>query len=89
MVLGPIVQKHAFVAYWTGIPFGWDLTDNKTLIAWLTWILACLLPLSRAGWRRALIIVAAVVTTAIYLIPHSVQGSQLDYAAQESATPEQ
>lgn len=31
MVLGSIVQKYAFGAYWTGFPFGMDLTDNKTL----------------------------------------------------------
>ena len=23
-ILGPIVQKNAFDAYWTGIPFGWE-----------------------------------------------------------------
>ncbi len=40
MVLGPIVQYYAFGDFWTGIPFGWDLTDNKTLIALLFWILA-------------------------------------------------
>jgi hypothetical protein len=89
MILGPVVQRQAFGAYWTGVPFGWDLTDNKTLIAWLTWVAACLLPFSRAGWRRALIVSAALVTTAVYLIPHSVQGSQLDYTAQESTIPEQ
>ena len=33
MLLGPIVQNFAFGDYWTGIPFGWDLTDNKTLLA--------------------------------------------------------
>ena len=29
----PVVQLYAFGDLWTGIPFGWDLTDNKTLIA--------------------------------------------------------
>ena len=32
MILGPIVQKYAFGAYWTGIPFGHDLTDAKNLV---------------------------------------------------------
>ena len=36
-VLGPIVQHQAFGAYWTGIPFGFDLTDNKVLIALVAW----------------------------------------------------
>jgi hypothetical protein len=40
MVLGPIVQYFAFGNFWTGVPFGWDLTDNKTLIALIFWILA-------------------------------------------------
>lgn len=26
MILGPIVQKYAFGEYWTGFPFGGDLT---------------------------------------------------------------
>jgi hypothetical protein len=30
MILGPLVQYFAFGDLWTGIPFGWDLTDNKT-----------------------------------------------------------
>ncbi|MGB4293048.1 MAG: hypothetical protein WBJ37_09220 [Bacteroidales bacterium] len=40
MILGPVVQHYAFGEYWTGIPFGWDLTDNKTLIAFIFWIIA-------------------------------------------------
>ena len=40
MILGPVVQYYAFGDLWTGIPFGWDLTDNKTLIALIFWILA-------------------------------------------------
>ena len=40
LILGPAVQKYAFDAWWTGIPFGYDLTDNKTLIAMLGWLWA-------------------------------------------------
>jgi len=92
MILGPVVQKYAFGAFWTGVPFGWDLTDNKTLLMWLAWMLACLLPALaavgnrdrvQARWRRTLIVAAAVVTVVVYVIPHSAQGSQLDYEAQE------
>ena len=36
------VQKAAFGAYWTGFPFGYDLTDNKTVLMWLAWVLAAL-----------------------------------------------
>jgi hypothetical protein len=73
MILGPIVQKYAFGALWTGWPFGTDLTDNKTAIAWLLWAIA--------AWRKSpwLIALAAIGTFAIYLIPHSMFGSELKY----------
>jgi hypothetical protein len=40
MILGPVVQYYAFGEFWTGVPFGWDLTDNKTLVAVIFWALA-------------------------------------------------
>ncbi|NJD09054.1 MAG: hypothetical protein FIB01_00970 [Gemmatimonadetes bacterium] len=89
LILGPIVQKYAFGAYWTGWQFGPDLTDDKTAFMWLAWLIACLLPRWRPRWRRALIVTAAVVTVAVYLIPHSAQGSELDYTRQEATTPGQ
>jgi len=76
MVLGPLVQKHAFGELWTGIPFGWDLTDNKTLIAVLFWLLAYIGNLKKE--RRGLTILAAVVLLAIFSIPHSMFGSELN-----------
>jgi len=76
MVLGPLVQKHAFGELWTGIPFGWDLTDNKTLIAVLFWFLAYIGNLKKE--RRGLTILAAVVLLAIFSIPHSMFGSELN-----------
>jgi len=78
IMLGPIVQKLAFGAYWTGWPFGQDLTDNKTFVAFLAWIIA-LWRLRRnpkaTGWALA----ASVILFAVYMIPHSVLGSELDY----------
>ncbi len=85
MILGPIVQKHAFGEYWTGWPNGYDLTDNKTLIMWLVWVVACAaLALARRdrvrAWiARAVVITATVVMLVVYLVPHSFRGSQLDY----------
>jgi hypothetical protein len=79
LVFGPIVQQQAFGAYWTGVPFGWDLTDNKTLLMWVAWVIACLAPLRWPRSRRALVLGAAVITVVVYLIPHSMRGSQLDY----------
>jgi hypothetical protein len=75
-VLGPIVQKYAFDAYWTGIPFGWDLTDNKTLFAGVAWIVAAWqLRGGRSG--RTAVVVAALVTLVVFAIPHSVWGSEV------------
>jgi hypothetical protein len=79
MLMGPVVQKYAFGEYWTGWPFGTDLTDNKTAVAWVAWILAVVA--ERRGWRRPAVWVAAAaaVTLLIYLIPHSMFGSELKY----------
>lgn len=41
-VFGCLVQKHAFDVYWSGFPMGGDLTDNKTLIAVLAFLVAVL-----------------------------------------------
>ena len=82
-ILGPIVQKFAFGAYWTGWPFGHDLTDNKTLVALLIWIVALIVQL-RNKKGRAWVIAAAIILLAVYLIPHSVLGSEIDYT---QATP--
>ena len=74
-VLGPIVQKLAFGAYWTGIPWGYDLTDNKTLIAIVSWVPA-VVQMRRKQDSRLMIVMAAVVTMTVFAIPHSVWGSQ-------------
>jgi hypothetical protein len=79
MILGPIVQKFAFGELWTGIPFGFDLTDNKTLIAFIFWIVAVLGQLKKQ--RPYLTIIAALVTLIIFSIPHSMFGSELDRAS--------
>jgi hypothetical protein len=77
MILGPLVQKYAFGELWTGIPFGWDLTDNKTLIAFAFWVLAVWMNRKKA--RPGYTVLAAIVLLLIYSIPHSMFGSQLNY----------
>ena len=84
MILGPIVQKFAFGAYWTGWPFGEDLTDNKVLASVIVWIAALLL--NRKKDRRWLVIVATLFLFAIYMIPHSMRGSEFDYHSGEVVT---
>jgi hypothetical protein len=76
MILGPAVQYYAFGDAWTGIPFAWDLTDNKTLLAFVFWILAVVMNIKKE--RPAYVILASLVMLAIYSIPHSMFGSQLD-----------
>ena len=77
MILGPIVQYDAFGDLWTGIPFGWDLTDNKTLIALIFWILAVVM--NHKKERPLYTALAAIVLLMVYSIPHSLFGSELDY----------
>jgi len=87
MILGPFVQKYAFGHYWTGFPNGTDLTDNKSLIMWLTWVLACavvgLKSKPKETVTRVTVILAAIVMSGVYMIPHSKQGSELDYSKLE------
>lgn len=77
-IFGPIVQKYAFGSFWTGWPFGTDLTDSKTAVAMIAWLVAL--------WRgkdinkgRKWFVIAAAIQLLVYLIPHSWLGSQLDY----------
>jgi hypothetical protein len=82
LILGPVVQKYAFGAFWTGWPFGHDLTDNKTAVAVVAWLVA--LWRSRApGKGRGWVVAAACVQLLVYSIPHSLLGSELDYTQTE------
>ncbi|MDA3942458.1 MAG: hypothetical protein PF694_02825 [Bacteroidetes bacterium] len=83
LILGPIVQKYAFDAYWTGWPWGHDLTDNKTIVAFLFWLIAWLV-LRKNKQNRVWPAVATFVMLAIYLIPHSALGSEIDYTKLEN-----
>ncbi len=83
-VLGPLMQWYAFGEWWTGVPFGWDLTDNKTLLATAAWLWA--------AWRmrggrdaRSAIIIASVATLIVFAIPHSAWGSELKWDALPAA----
>jgi len=86
LILGPIVQKYAFDAYWTGWPLGEDLTDNKLAVGALLWLIAVIRsrnagPGHPAGkwWAVA----AMLVIFVIFSIPHSIHGSTLDYESGE------
>lgn len=83
-ILGPIVQYFAFGELWTGIPFGWDLTDNKTLIAALFWVLAVVM--NRKKERPYYVALAAVVLLLVFSIPHSLFGSELNQSTGKVTT---
>lgn len=82
-ILGPIMQKFAFGEYWTGFPFGIDLTDNKTLITIFGWFVAFLM-YKKSKNPKIWAVFASILLLAVYLIPHSVLGSELDYNKLES-----
>lgn len=79
LILGPLVQKFAFGVAWSGFPLGMDLTDNKTLIAFLFWV-AALIAGRKGKAARPFVLAASLVTLLVYLIPHSVRGSEFDYS---------
>jgi len=78
LVLGPIVQKFAFGAYWTGWPFGHDLTDNKTLFVFIFWVIAWFV-LRKKPQNRLWPLLAVAAMILVYSIPHSVMGSEIDH----------
>ena len=87
MILGPVVQKFAFGEFWTGVPFGFDLTDNKTLVAMIGWLFAFLQVLRKKNkYARWWVVAAAIILLLIYSIPHSMMGSELDYQTMEVKT---
>ncbi|MCX6561570.1 MAG: hypothetical protein NTZ26_13780 [Candidatus Aminicenantes bacterium] len=79
-ILGPLMQYYAFGPFWAGFPLGHDMTDNKTLVAMMGWIIAL-----RAGRKgkeaRGWVLAASLLFLIAFLIPHSVFGSELNYTA--------
>ncbi len=84
LIFGPLMQKFAFGAFWTGFPFGTDLTDNKTLIALIGWLIALIAVFRKGKPARGWVLGASILMIAIFLIPHSLLGSELDYSTLEN-----
>ncbi|MBN2571008.1 MAG: hypothetical protein JXA68_02670 [Ignavibacteriales bacterium] len=78
-ILGPLMQYFAFGEFWTGFPLGYDLTDNKTLLIFIIWIVAFLF-IKKNKHSKRWALTAAIILLIIYLIPHSLLGSELDYS---------
>lgn len=85
MIFGPIMQKFSFGSFWTGFPLGKDLTDTKTLVALLFWITALLASRKKSKkTSRRWILAASCVMLVVFLIPHSLLGSEFDYSQFEN-----
>ena len=78
LILGPIVQKFSFNVYWAGWPFGHDLTDNKSIVAFLFWVIALIVQYKNRE-TKFWPILASIVLLVVFLIPHSMLGSEIDY----------
>lgn len=78
LVFGCIVQYYAFGQPWTGWPVGTDLTDNKVAVAILAWLIPSI-QFFRGRNPRLSVILASIVTLIIFLIPHSLLGSEFKY----------
>ena len=79
--LGYLVASVAFGVGWGGIPFGWDITDNKTVLLFIFWFVTLIL--ARKGLKGekmaisysaylALTVISLAVTIFTFMIPHSI-----------------
>ena len=78
LILGPIVQKFSFDVYWAGWPFGHDLTDNKSIVAFIFWVVALIMQ-QRNRHKTFWTVLASIVLLIVFLIPHSMLGSEIDF----------
>jgi len=73
--IGWIIEKQVLGNYWEGIPFGWDITDSKTLIILVLWLVFIILK-----WRGKIssrlyarwVIISTIITIGLFLLPHSI-----------------
>jgi len=83
-IFGPLVQHVAFGPWWTGFPYGTDLTDNKTLLSFILFVAAA----ATLKWKynKWLVLIAVLFMIIIFSIPHSTYGSEYDYSTQQIST---
>ena len=80
-ILGPMVQHVAFGPWWAGFPYGTDLTDNKTLIAFVAFLAA----VATLKWKynKWVVALAVLLMIIVFSIPHSAYGSEYDYTTKQ------
>lgn len=72
--IGWMIEKQVLGNYWEGIPFGWDITDSKTLFILIFWLIPVILRLRKRSSDKgfALWVVAGTLfTIVLFLLPHS------------------
>jgi hypothetical protein len=70
-VLGFLMNYYAYNQIWTGVPFGNDITSNKTLIAFAGWGLSYFM-IKKDAAPKLFAVLAALIMFIVYSIPHSV-----------------
>ncbi len=70
--IGVLMNWYAFHVTWEAVPFGYDVTDNKTQVALVFWGLAAIFLTRRPGKHAGVFaLLAAILSLAMYMIPHS------------------
>ena len=81
--LGFVLNWQRFGPIWEGFPFGYDITDNKTQLIVIFWIIVAAMSWKSFACRRTgrdavgpgvfavAVIVASILSLALYLVPHS------------------
>ena len=69
-LLGFLMNYFAFGQVWGGFPYGNDITDNKTLIAFVGWLLAYFM-IKKELQPKLFAALAAILMIVVYSIPHS------------------
>lgn len=69
-LLGFLMNYFAFGQVWGGFPIGNDITDNKTLIAFIGWLLAYFM-IKKNLQPKLFAALAAILMIVVYSIPHS------------------
>jgi hypothetical protein len=81
--LGFILNRQAFGPVWEGFPFGYDVTDNKTQLVFIFWLVSLLLAwgsfIGRGEEKDCLkakpfaiaIVMSFLMSLALFLLPHS------------------
>jgi hypothetical protein len=73
--LGWLIEKQVLGNYWEGIPFGWDITDSKTLFIFIYWMIPLILSWTKKIGERGFAkwaLGGVLFTVAMFLLPHSI-----------------